>query len=328
MRGGVGIRMARRDVAVRRARVDLGYRRFSQVAASAKRVRTIFVGPNGVRSGWRFFAYVAILVVVDLSLQAFLVPRAMSALRVPEGLTAFGLLVQEVFEGLAVLIPTAILAAFERKRIDAYGLPVRLAFGKRFWEGTAMGVLGAGAVGVAMIASGAMVVHGLALQGAALVTDAFLWLLGMLLVGLNEEYMFRGYPLQALTRGMGFWPAAILLSLLFGVAHLTKSDENAIDITNIILLGLLLCLTLQRTGSLWLAVGFHFSFDFMQFFVIGTRNGGAQPLGHLLNATFSGPAWANGGTLGTEASYFMLPVIALFFIYILLRYPKPTPLQE
>ena len=93
-------------------------------------------------------------------------PLAISALHIPEGLTAQVLVISEIFEGLAVLVPTAILAALERKRIDAYGLPVRLAFGKHFWEGTAIGVLSAGAVGVAMIASGAMVVNGLALQGA------------------------------------------------------------------------------------------------------------------------------------------------------------------
>jgi len=139
--------------------------------------------------------------------------------------------------------------------------------------------------------------------------------------------MFRGYPLQALSRGMGFWPAAILLSLIFGAAHLNKPDENAIDITNIVLIGLLTCQMLQRTGSLWLAVGFHFSFDYMQFFVIGTRNGGAEPVGHLLNVAFPGPAWVNGGPLGTEASYFMLPAIALMFGYVLWRYPKATPLQ-
>ena len=84
---------------------------------------------------------------------------------------------------------------------------------------------------------------------------------------------------------------------------------------------------LWRTGSLWLAAGFHFSFDYMQFFVIGTRNGGAQPVGHLLAATFPGAAWANGGPLGTEASYFMLPVIALLFVYVALRHPRPTPLE-
>ncbi len=290
-------------------------------------MRAIFVGPSGVRAGWRFLAYAAILIGINLAAQAFIAERAMTALRVPRGLTSYGMLVAEILEGITVLVATGILAAFERKRIDAYGLPVRLAFRGHFWEGAAIGVLSAGAVAFAMIASGAMVVSGIALHGAELAVQTLLWLAVMLLVGLNEEYMFRGYPLQALSRGLGFWPAAILLSLLFGAAHLTKSDENAIDITNIVLIGIFCCLTLQRTGSLWLAAGFHFSFDFMQFFVIGTRNGGAQPVGHLLDVSFPGPAWANGGPLGTEASYFMLPAIALLFLYVVLRHPKATPLQ-
>jgi|HubBroStandDraft_4_1064222.scaffolds.fasta_scaffold00009_133 membrane protease YdiL (CAAX protease family) len=290
-------------------------------------MRALIFGPNGVRAGWRFLAYAAIFIGVNLSAQAFLLPSLMKALHVPESLNSFAFLIAEIVEGITVLVATGVMAACERRRIDAYGLPVRLAFRGEYWEGFTIGVAGAGAVGVAMIASGAMVVHGLALQGTAIAAQAGIWLAVMVLVGLNEEYMFRGYPLQALARGMGFWPAAIALSLLFGVAHLTKSDENAIDIANIILLGLLLCLTLQRTGSLWLAAGFHCSFDYMQFFVIGTRNGGATPVGHLLDATFPGPAWANGGPLGTEASYFMLPVIALLFLYILLRYPKPASLQ-
>lgn len=266
------------------------------------------------------------LIALLLALQTLVVPRVNSALHVPAGLTAWGFVISEIFEGLAVLGATAVLAVFERRRIDSYGLPISRAFGKRFWEGATIGILMAGAVGIAMIASGTMVVHGVALQGATLLTATIGWLVTMVLVGLNEEYMFRGYPLQALSRGMGFWPAAVLLSLLFGVAHLTKSDENAIDIMNIILLGLWLCLTLQRTGSLWLAAGFHFSFDFMQFFVIGTRNGGAEPVNHLLNVAFPGPAWANGGPLGTEASYFMLPAIALMTLYVLWRHPRPVPL--
>lgn len=288
----------------------------------------IFVGPNGVRAGWRFLAYAVLLVGIDLALDAYAVPGAIAALHLPSGLTAQALLVEEVGEAIAVLVATGVLAAFERKRIDAYGLPVRYAFGAKFWEGAALGALAAGLVGVAMIGVGAMTVQGLALQGSALVAQTAWWFIVMVLVGINEEYIFRGYPLQTLGRGMGFWPAAVLLSLLFGAAHVPKPNENAIDITNIILLGILLCLTVQRTGSLWLAAGLHFSFDFMQFFVIGTRNGGAQPVGHLLDVSFPGPAWANGGPLGTEASYFMLPVIALLFAYVLLRYPKRVPLLE
>jgi uncharacterized protein len=291
-------------------------------------VRTIFVGPGGVRAGWRFLAYVLLLEALLAAVQAVLVPPALKAFGLDDRtLNAPAFVVAEIAEGLAVFGATAILAVLERSRIDAYGLPIRLAFGKRFWEGGAVGVVMAAGVAGAMMASGAMVVRGLALHGGELAAGAAAWLAVMLLVGVNEEYMFRGYPLQALARGMGFWPAAVLLSLIFGAAHISKPNENFIDIANIVLIGLLLCLTLQRTGSLWLAAGFHFSFDFMQFFIIGTRNGGATPVGHLLDVTFPGPAWANGGPLGTEASYFMLPAMALMLVYVLVRYPRAQPLQ-
>ena len=75
-----------------------------------------------------------------------------------------------------------------------------------------------------------------------------------------------------------------------------------------------------RTGSLWFAAGFHFAFDFMQFFVIGTRNGSETPQGTLLNVSFPGPAWVNGGPLGTEASYFIFPLTVALLAYILWRY--------
>jgi hypothetical protein len=59
--------------------------------------------------------------------------------------------------------------------------------------------------------------------------------------------------------------------------------------------------------------------------VIGTRNGGARPVGTLLQASFLGAAWINGGPLGTEASYFMLPVMVMAFGYIYYRYPAREP---
>jgi uncharacterized protein len=130
-------------------------------------VRSVFVGPNGVRAGWRFLAYAVVLIALENAFGRFLVPPALDALHAGHGLTAQALLVIEVFGGLAVLVATAILAAFERRRIDAYGLALRLAFGKRFWEGAAIGVVSAGAVGIAMVAVGAMVVHGFALRATA-----------------------------------------------------------------------------------------------------------------------------------------------------------------
>ena len=126
--------------------------------------------------------------------------------------------------------------------------------------------------------------------------------------------LFRAYPLFTLREGLGFWPAAILLSLLFGAFHLSKPGENPIDLLNLVLLGLFLCFTVQRTGSVWFAVGFHAAFDFCALFVYAAPNGGEVLVGHLLDGRFAGPAWLTGGALGPEASLLMVPLTGLRFV--------------
>jgi uncharacterized protein len=286
----------------------------------------VFKGSGGVRSGWRFAAFMVLATALVLLLQQFAVPPIATLLHVDQNtLNAKALLVGETMTFIGVFVVTAIAARLERRSILSYGLPAKEAFRGKFWEGIAIGVASAALVGVAMYAMGGFVISGFALRGLEWISLPLLWAAGMVLVGLAEESWFRGYPLQALARGTGFWPAAIISSLVFGALHLSKPDENFIDIFNIIAFGMIMCFALQRTGSLWLPAGIHAAFDFMQFFVIGTRNGGARPVGTLLQASFPGPAWINGGPLGTEASYFMLPVMVLLFAYIYYRYPARQP---
>ena len=71
------------------------------------------------------------------------------------------------------------------------------------------------------------------------------------------------------------------------------------DVITLVSLSLLLSYSMLRTGTLWFAVGFHFAFNYMQLFVIGTPNGARFPVGRLLNTRFNGPAWLTGGVLGT-----------------------------
>jgi membrane protease YdiL (CAAX protease family) len=233
-----------------------------------------------------------------------------------EELSAPALIIEEIVDLGEVLLVTGVAALLERRRIDSYGLPIGQAFGGFFRKGMLAGVAVIIFVGGAMVLTGAMQVHGLELQGAAIVIYGLLWLGAMILVGINEEYVFRGYALQSLWRGAGFWPAALTTSALFAAAHVSKPHENAMDIGMIFVLGVALCLSVRRTGSLWWAVGWHAAFDFGQFFLIGTRNGGQAPVGHLLNVSFPGPAWITGGELGTEASVFMVPVAIAMFIYL------------
>jgi membrane protease YdiL (CAAX protease family) len=226
-------------------------------------------------------------------------------------------LIREFVFCLSVFLVTGIFALAERRRIDSYGLPIEQAFGKFFWKGMLAGLLVVLFVAGAMILSGAMVLHGLALRGTDLARLTLLWFIANILIGLAEEYTFRGYALQSLWRGAGFWPAALITTAIFAGDHLEKPGENAIDIGMIFFLGLVLCLSIRKTGSLWWAVGWHAGFDFGQLFLIGTRNGGQTPVGRLFNVTFPGPAWLNGGELGTEASIFMVPAAIATLIYVI-----------
>ena len=278
---------------------------------------TLFLGSQGLRAGWRFLLFALGIQLGEALIEGPLGTYLARQLGISLGdLSAPALLLIEAAGLITVLLVTGVAAILERRRIDSYGLPVSRDFGLLFWKGMLAGFLVVVFVGGAMVLSGGMQLHGLALVGTEVFSNAFLWLGAMVLVGLNEEYLFRGYALQSLWRGTGFWPAAIITTAIFAGLHLTKPHENAIDIGMIFILGLALCLSVRRTGTLWWAVGWHTAFDFGQFFIIGTRNGGQSPVGHLFDVTFNGPAWINGGELGTEASLFMIPAAIVTFIYV------------
>jgi membrane protease YdiL (CAAX protease family) len=281
------------------------------------RIGSVFVGRDGLRAGWRFLLYAFGILLgvrfVEDPLSQFLAQRL--AINLNE-LSAPALLIQKFVLCVSVFLVTAIAATVERRRVDSYGLPVEQAFGKFFWKGMLAGLLVVVFVAGAMISTGGMALHGLALHGNEIAKLALLWLIANILIGIGEEYTFRGYALRSLWRGAGFWPAAVITTALFAGDHLSKPGENAMDIGMIFFLGLTLCLSVRQTGSLWWAVGWHAAFDLGQLFLIGTRNGGQMPVGHLFEVTFPGPAWLNGGDLGTEASIFMVPAAIATFIYV------------
>ena len=281
-----------------------------------RRVKWVFIGKNGLRQGWRFIIFAAAIILVFQFLEEPALRFLARKLHLDNALSATNVIVSDLVDLVIVLIITGVAARLERRRIDSYGLPLNQAFTGLFWNGAVLGSLTIVFVGLAMFVTGGMRVQGVALQGAEMITAPVLWLIAMLLVGLTEEYVFRGYALQSLWRGAGFWPAALITTALFAGAHLSKPHENAVDIGMIFVLGVLLCLSVRVTGSLWWAVGWHAAFDFGQFFIIGTRNGGQVPVSRLFDTAFPGPAWITGGELGTEASYFMIPAAAATVIYV------------
>lgn len=67
---------------------------------------------------------------------------------------------------------------------------------------------------------------------------------------------------------------------------------------NGVLLGWVVC----RTGSPWLACGYHAGWNLVASEVLGLRDSGIVSPGSVLHTTLSGPTWLSGGTYGFEGS--------------------------
>jgi CAAX protease family protein len=223
-----------------------------------------------------------------------------------------------------------VMARIERRSFVDYALPGREAFGARFWQGVAWGFVALTVLLLLIRADHGFSFGSMALHGRPLAHYAFIWGLAFLLVGFFEEFLMRGYALFTLTTGMGFWPSALLLSAVFGAAHLGNAGESWVGGAAAGLIGLFFCFTVRRTGSLWFAIGLHAMWDYSESFIYSVPDSGAMVTGHLMNSSVHGPVWLTGGTVGPEASWLVFAVIAAMFIVFDrlhrdVRFPLPSP---
>jgi membrane protease YdiL (CAAX protease family) len=86
----------------------------------------------------------------------------------------------------------------------------------------------------------------------------FVALLVMFLVQpLAEELVVRGYLFQTLIRRFTVVPAIVGTSALFAVMHVGNPSASALSTWSTFLVGVVLAFAVCRSGSLWLATGFH-----------------------------------------------------------------------
>jgi membrane protease YdiL (CAAX protease family) len=281
-----------------------------------------FIGPDGLRAGWKF----AIFLLAVIALVMVLVPIAMMFVGKPRPHTQPPLKVMlaiEIMEAVATLIVTGFLAkVVDRKPWGYFGMPLSQALGRNFWLGAITG-FGALAFQLTLMHLGGWYYFGpLVLHGADVLKFGATWGLLFLCTGLFEEGLLRGYPQRVLTDGMGFWPAAILLSLIFGLSHLGNGGENPFGIFMVCVDGMTMCFALWRTGNMWFGIGNHAAWDWAQTFFFGTPDSGMKPMHALLSPTFHGPALLSGGSAGPEGSVLVLLSEALIALFVAFAYPR------
>jgi membrane protease YdiL (CAAX protease family) len=207
-------------------------------------------------------------------------------------------------EGLllgAVLLPTVLLGIAERRSPLAYGLRGARGLG-RFAVGLVWGISSASVLVFCLWVSGHLVFDHVRLSAGPAVGFAVAWGACFLVVALVEEMLFRGYLQSTLTRLIGFWPAAAVLSAIFGIVHLRNSNEMAFGVAVVVLGGAFFSLALRRTGSLWWGIGFHTAWDWSQSFLFGTPDSGILVADRLMQTHAQGTVMWSGGATGPEGS--------------------------
>lgn len=277
-------------------------------------LNAIFIGPYGLRSGWRALLFLLLLVAVVFA-GAFLlqfVARSPKGSIVPLSYA----LAAEVAQFVGVLVATLIASRAEDKPLTAYGYQ-----GERRLRRFALGVLsGVAAISLLVLAlwqgGWVTIIRSPELHGFSTPAFGSGWALMFLLVAFFEESSLRGYLQFTLTRGIGFGWSALLLSGLFGASHINNSGESLIGLCSAAGIGLVFCMSLWYTGSLWWAVGFHMAWDWGESFLYGTADSGLVVQGSLMRSTPKGAALWSGGSAGPEGSLLILPTVGLVALLV------------
>ncbi len=325
--------------------------------------RGVLIGPLGLRAGWGILIYFLLAALLGWALfaglfrgtgqmkqyraeskQAQATAARLKAAHQPvpvRPLQPLPTLLGEVAQAGAALLAALGLSWLERRRFRVYGVgPGRLgdvAVGA-VWGFVAIGLLVAVLRGFHLLVFDDQLLH----RTAALRYGAF-WLGGFFLVGLAEEFLFRGYIQFTLMRGLlglaqrlapgqergvAFALSALVWSGLFFVAHIHNAGETATGLAAVFLAGVTFSYALWRTGSLWWGIGAHTTWDWAQSFLFGVPDSGTISAGRLFQTHAVGPAWLSGGIDGPEGSVLVIPALLLLMLAVRLHRAGPQPTVE
>jgi uncharacterized protein len=283
-------------------------------------LRTPFLNDAGrLRSGWRLGIFIVVFAALAFLLGAVARVGYVLATLVHLGSNHF---VQDLIFRF-IFLSSALLAGWICGRWIE-GLPWR-ALGLSFHKGWLRDLLWGSIIGGASLLLAVLLGLlagriGFTFSGRELLGSTLRSLCGtaflFIVAALAEEALFRGYPLQTLSRAHLVWLAIVLTSVPFGIIHWQNPNATVFSSANTALAGVWLGFAYLRTRSLWFPLGIHWAWNWIQGSVVGSPVSGLILSHHpVLQMVDKGPAWLTGGTYGIEggaACTFVLLLSTLF----------------
>lgn len=121
--------------------------------------------------------------------------------------------------------------------------------------------------------------------------------------GVFEELLHRGVIFRNVEELAGSWIALLVSALIFGLRHLGNPDASLLGALAITVeAGILLAALYLLTRRLWLGIGFHMGWNFVQSGIYSGSVSGAFEQPGLIKASLEGSELLTGGKFGMEAS--------------------------
>ncbi len=141
--------------------------------------------------------------------------------------------------------------------------------------------------------------------------------IGLFLLGnaLIDEIVMRGMLVSGLSIALGgrSLVAVLIGGILFGMTHMFFDGASALSVLSNGLGGVIYGLAFILTGRIWLGVGLHFAWNFVQGPILGFTLSGHVLGGGLFRIIDLGPEWLTGTPYGPEGG-----VIGIAFRFVVI----------
>lgn len=292
-------------------------------------IRDLFFNQRKMRAGWRLVLFIATFMVLSYLLLSILLGLLGLGKTAVENQTGLQALLLSSYSLLPLLIATWFMTrVVEGRPFVSVGLSFKTSSLRELLWGV---FIGGGIISVFFLIG--FVVSLFEVSGLFATSqfgkDLPIYFIAILLAAASEEFLFRGYPFQTLSEGIGIYPTLFLTAFIFGSFHRLNPHVTTLGLVNDGLAGILLGLAYIKVKSLWLPFGIHFSWNFFQGIVYSFPVSGIEFEARLFEIEMGKPAYLTGGAFGPEGSIITtIMLCASIGALVMWKFLHPTSVME
>ncbi|MEN8905467.1 MAG: type II CAAX endopeptidase family protein [Clostridiales bacterium] len=275
-----------------------------------------------IRSGWKIFIVIISMMFIYPIIEIFFYILTLLGI---EGVYVFSsseensLVLNAIANFLTLGIGVLVIwVLFEGKKIKEIGL-TKFKYGyKNFILGFTMG-----SFAIVSIVTCLMITNSISIKlsdiNLKLLISMIIEFMCFMLVGISEEIFFRGYCINVLKQTKNKYFIIIVSSIIFGLMHSMNPNVSFLAVVNIVLAGFMFTLMYVKTDNLWLSIGYHISWNYLQGNIFGFRVSGIDTKSILKTEVYK-DSFINGGSFGLEGGLITTIILVLAILFVLYIY--------